>query len=407
MHAHLDALGGVAGDMFAAAMVDARPALAEPVHAALAALDLPPQVSWEFRAHNDGVLAGRRFVVEGPAPGHSTPASLLAGRLTDAALAPPVRERALAMLRAVAEVEAAVHDVPAAEVRFHELGGWDTLVDFTAAAAVVEALGLATWSCGVLPRGRGAVETAHGVLPLPAPATLRLLEGFVLADDGLEGERITPTGAAILRCLSPSQAPDPTPRRLLAAGHGFGSRRLKGRSNALRVSLYDEARPSGAAGAAGVAGADRVAQLSFDVDDQTPEDLALALDRLRAAPGAIDVTWHMLVGKNGRMTARVEVLAQPEAAEALAERCFAETATLGLRRRIVERLVLDREIVRVDGPDGEVRVKVAARPGGGRTAKAELADLREVGDHGARERRRAAAEREALAKGTDGGQDDR
>ena len=404
MHAHLDALGGVAGDMFAAAMVDARPALAEPVHAALAALDLPPQVSWEFRAHNDGVLAGRRFVVEGPAPGHSTPASLLAGRLTDAALAPPVRERALAMLRAVAEVEAAVHDVPAAEVRFHELGGWDTLVDFTAAAAAVEALGPATWSCGVLPRGRGAVETAHGALPLPAPATLRLLEGFVLADDGLEGERITPTGAAILRCLSPSQAPDATPRRLLAAGHGFGSRRLKGRSNALRVSLYDETRPSDAAS---VADADRVAQLSFDVDDQTPEDLALALDRLRAAPGAIDVTWHMLVGKNGRMTARVEVLAQPEAAEALAERCFAETATLGLRRRIVERLVLDREIVRVDGPDGKIRVKVASRPGGGRTAKAELADLREAGDRGARERRRVAAEREALAKGTDGGQDDR
>ena len=395
MHVHLDALGGVAGDMFAAAAVDARPALEAPVRAALAALDLPAGVSWTFRAHNDGVLAGRRFVVEGPAPAHSTAASSLAERLAAAALAPAVCERALAMLDAVAGAEAAVHDVPAAEVQFHELGGWDTLVDFTAAAAAVEALGPATWSCGVLPRGRGAVETAHGTLPLPAPATLRLLEGFVLIDDGLEGERITPTGAAILRCLAPSQEPDATPRRLLAAGHGFGSRRLKGRSNALRVSLYDDGRPA--------ARADRVAQLSFDVDDQTPEDLALALDRLRAAPGALDVTQHMLVGKNGRLASRVEVLARPEAAEALADRCFAETATLGLRRRIVDRLVLDREIVSVDGPDGAVRVKVAARPDGRRTAKAELADLRGAGDRSAREGRRAAAERRALAKGSDEG----
>lgn len=395
MHIHLDALGGVAGDMFAAAAVDARPALEAPVRAALAALDLPAGVRCAFRAHNDGVLAGRRFVVEGAAPEHSTAASLLADRLAAAALAPAVRERARAMLDAVAEAEAAVHDVPPAEVRFHELGGWDTLVDFTAAAAAVEALGPATWSCGVLPRGRGFVETAHGTLPLPAPATLRLLEGFVLADDGLEGERITPTGAAILRCLAPSQEPDATPRRLLAAGHGFGSRRLKGRSNALRFSLYGDGRPA--------ARADRVAQLSFDVDDQTPEDLALALDRLRAAPGVLDATQHMLVGKNGRLASRVELLARPETAEALADLCFAETATLGVRRRFVDRLALDREIVRVDGPEGAVRVKVASRPGGRRTAKAELADLRGAGDRGAREERRAAAERRALAKGADDG----
>ena len=394
MHVHLDALGGVAGDMFAAAVVDARPALEEPVQAALAALDLPSGVSWAFRPHDDGALAGRRFVVEGPEPPHATPASTLARQLAEADLAPAVRDRALAMLRAVAEAEAAVHRVPVAEVRFHELGGWDTPIDFTAAAAAIEALGPASWSCGVLPRGRGAVETAHGVLPLPAPAALRLLEGFVLADDGVEGERITPTGAAILRHLAPSQAPDPTPRRLRAAGHGFGSRRLQGRANALRAALYDD--PDG-----GVS-ADRAAQLSFDIDDQTPEDLAIALDRLRAAPGVIDVTQHPIVGKNGRLAARVEILARPEAADSLAGRCFAETATLGLRRRIVDRLVLDRETARVDGPEGAVRVKVAARPGGRRTAKAEIADLRAAGDRSAREARRAAAERRALADGNDG-----
>ena len=379
MHIHLDALGGAAGDMFAAAMVDARPEIEEPVRAAIAALDPPPDVSWEFRPHDDGALAGRRFVVRGPEPAHSTPARALAERISGAALSAPVRDRARAMLDAAAEAEAAVHGVSPADVRFHELGGWDTPIDFVAAAAAIEILGAAGWSCGPLPRGRGTVETAHGTLPLPAPAALRLLEGFVLVDDGVEGERVTPTGAAILRHLAPSQAPDPTPRKLLASGHGFGARALKGRSNALRAALYEDAAPGAALAA------DRAARLAFDVDDQTPEDLALALEQIRAAPGTIDVVQYPLVGKNGRLAARVEVLARPEAADALAELCLAETTTLGLRRAVVDRLVLDRRQVRVDGPGGPVRVKVAARPGGARTAKAELADLRGAGGgHAAR-----------------------
>ena len=397
MHVHLDALGGVAGDMFAAALVDARPALAEAVDEALAALDAPPGVSHEFRTHDDGVLAGRRFVVAGPAPGPATPASELFRVLDASQLPEPVRARARAMMRAVAEAEAAVHDLPADRVMFHELGGWDTPIDFVAAAAAIEALGPCGWSCGPLPRGRGTVETAHGALPLPAPAALRLLKGFVLIDDGLDGERVTPTGAAILRHLAPSQAPDGTPRRLVSAGHGFGARALRGRSNALRASLYADAADDERMGAGGAA-RNRVAELTFDIDDQTPEDLAAALDRLRAAPGALDVAQLPLVGKNGRLAARVEILARPEHADALARLCFSETTTLGLRRRSVERLVLERETARIDGPGGPVRVKTAARPGGRRTAKAEIADVRAVAGHAERTERRRAAEERALAE---------
>ena len=375
--------------MFAAAMVDARPALAEPVLAALAALDLPADVTWAFRPHDDGTLTGRRFVVQRPAPAHATAASVLARALAASRLAPPVRARAQAMLDSVAEAEAAVHGIPAADVKFHELGGWDTLVDFAAAAAAIEGLGAASWSCGVLPRGRGTVETAHGTLPVPTPAVVLLLEGFVVDDDGVDGERITPTGAAILRHLAPAQAADPTPRRLAAAGHGFGTRTLSGRSNVLRVSLYEDA--------AQAAGVDRVTLLGFDVDDQTPEDLAVAIQRLRAAPGVVDVVQHALVGKHGRQAVRVELLVRPDAAEAAVRLCFLETTTLGVRRQTVERLVLDRETVRVDGPGAAVRVKIAARPDGRRTAKAEMADARAAGGHGARMERRAAAERRALA----------
>ncbi len=393
IHVHLDAVGGVAGDMFAAALVDARPELEAPVQAALKALDLPPDVFCAFCPHNDGILAGRRLIVEYPAPPHATSASTLAAKLRSAVLPTATRERALAMLNAAAEAEAAVHAVPVEQVRFHELGGWDTLVDFAAAAAAVESLGAKSWSAGPLPRGRGTVETAHGTLPLPAPAVVELLAGHVLVDDGLEGERITPTGAAILRHLAVSQAPDATPRRLVACGHGFGTRTLKGRSNVLRVSLYEtpqaghDARPA----------SDSVAQLSFDIDDQTPEDLALALNQLRDQAGVIDIVQHALIGKRGRLAMRVEILARPELAGAVAERCFAETTTLGLRCQWVDRLVLSRETARIDSADSAVRVKMALRPDGIRTAKAEIADVSEVGGYAVRVARRATAEEQALA----------
>lgn len=360
---HLDPVGGVAGDMFAAALLDLRPALYDGLRSAVSRLRLPPAVDLSLEAHRDERLTGRRFRVSPPADDEAlehVPLAAIRARLDAAGLATGVRDRARAIFALLAEAEGAAHGTAPEEVAFHEVGAWDSIADVVAAAFLIDALGPVRWSCGPLPLGAGRVRSAHGLLPVPAPAAAHLLRGFVTRDDGIEGERVTPTGAAILRHLAPSQAPDPTPRKLLASGHGFGARKLKGRSNALRAALYEDA----AAGANAALAADRAARLAFDVDDQTPEDLALALERIRAAPGAIDVVQHPLMGKNGRLAARVEVLARPEAADALAELCFAETTTLGLRRDVVDRLVLDRGQVRVDGPGGPVRVKVAARPAG-------------------------------------------
>jgi uncharacterized protein (DUF111 family) len=303
------------------------------------------------------------------------------------------------MLDLLAEAESRVHGVAADKVAFHELGGHDTLVDLVAAAALIEALAAPSWSCGPVPRGRGTVATAHGRLPLPAPAAIFLLEGMVLIDDGVEGERVTPTGAAILRHLRPEQGADPVPRRLVASGHGFGSRALEGRSNVLRAQLYEPAVGQGAE-------ADQVAVIGFEVDDQTPEDLALGLDRLRATAGVIDVGHQPVVGKAGRVGARVQVLAEPGALAAVAGACFAETATIGLRWRIEDRLRLPRETTTVDSGGTAVRVKMVERPAGERTAKAELADLAARSGRAGREVTRRQAEARALETDDDDGDGD-
>ena len=262
-------------------------------------------------------------------------------------------------------------------------------------AQLVEALGPARWSCGAIPLGSGRVRCAHGLLPVPAPAVVHLLRGLATHDDGIAGERVTPTGAAILKHLAPTQAPAREAETLAGVGTGFGSRTLPGLSNILRVLAF--------APAASAALQEAVAVLRFEIDDQTPEDLALGLDRLRAHPGILDVVQWPVYGKKGRMLAAVQVLAESASREAALDAVFAETTTLGVRWSHVSRSALARETATQGDALGTVRVKRAQRPGGALTAKAELADLAESAGHAAREERRRRAEAKALGRrGGDG-----
>jgi uncharacterized protein (DUF111 family) len=287
-------------------------------------------------------------------------------------------------------VEGKIHGAPTDEVSFHELGGWDSIADIVGAAALIDALPGATWSVSTLPLGRGRTKTAHGLLPVPAPAATLLLKGYEFVDDGIEGERVTPTGAAILKHLNATQHAERKTRKLLRTGNGFGTKSFPGISNVLRLLAFEEAHAQ--------AGADRVCVVTFEVDDQSPEDLAIALDHLRAHPAVLDVIQVPALGKKGRMTAHIQLLAEPEAVEQVFEACFNETATLGLRWQMLERRVLARrqEAVEVDGRS--VRVKLAERPGV-RTAKVESDDLLAVkGGRVAREGARREAERAGLKK---------
>ncbi|HEX4912573.1 MAG TPA: LarC family nickel insertion protein, partial [Vicinamibacterales bacterium] len=290
----------------------------------------------------------------------------------------------------LAEAEGKVHGMPPEEVSFHELGEWDSIADIVGAAYLIAQLAPATWSVGAVPQGSGGVKTAHGWLPVPTPATALLLEGFDLVQDGLAGERVTPTGAAILRHLQAQRRTDRRPRRLVGSGTGFGTRRFPGLSNCLRLLAFEESDTA--------IETDRVAQIAFEVDDQSPEDLAIALDRLRAHPSVLDVLQIPGFGKKGRVTMHVELLAELHDVENVVEMCFTETTTLGVRRQTIERSKLARSMRTLESSGRRVRVKVAQRPQG-RTAKAEADDLRSVaGGRSERERLRRDAEAGALDK---------
>lgn len=400
LHLHLDPVGGIAGDMFLSAVLDAWPEQEAPMIAGLRAAGLPERVRVAVMPAKDHALTGRGFAVtlDGPSA-HSVPVVQLTGMIEASQLAPSVKTRALALFGLIAEAEAAVHGIAVEAVALHELGAWDSVADLVGAAFLIDALGPASWSVGPLPLGSGRVPTSHGMLPVPAPATVKLLAGMVVQDDGIAGERVTPTGAAILRHLSPASTPGPVPRRLERSGIGFGTRRLPGISNVLRLLAYRALASDSPAAA--------VAVIAFEVDDQTPEDLAQGLDHLRKVAGVLDVVQRTAFGKKGRMISEVRVLADPVRLDSIIDACFHETATIGLRWHLAQRAVLAREELEVATPEGPVQVKRVARPGGKLSVKAAADDLQGTpGGRWARERRRRIAEAAAddpNASAEDGG----
>ena len=440
MHLQLDPVGGISGDMFVAALIDAFP---QHEAALIAAVEAVAPVRCRLVGHNDGVLQGRRFLVEpqdgaehrhprhdharddhGHAHGDDHPKgrdhqashvhsghshdshvhwSAIRNDLRASGLAPAVRESAVAIFSHLAEAEAAVHGIAVEAVEFHEVGAFDSIADIVAAAFLVDALGgeAVTWSVGPLPLGSGRVMTAHGLLPVPAPATALLLAGFPTLDDGVAGERVTPTGAAILRHLCAAQIAGETasaaPRCLGRSGIGFGTRRLPGLSNCLRVLTFEEIE-HGVDGQATAGTPHReLLVIEFEVDDQSAEDLAMGLDRLRAHGDVLDVVQMPVFGKKGRMMTHVRALARASAQDEVVAACFGETTTIGLRHHLVSGSALPRRTLAVEVDGRPVRVKCVDRPGG-RTAKAEADDVAHLADatHAARAELRRAAERLAL-----------
>ena len=399
---HLDLVGGLAGDMFVAALVDLAPDLEPGIGNALRRCGrLLEGVSSRFEKHDDGMLVGRRFIVtrqdepqlgqRDADPNHHhghVDWRLIRSELQDSDLEPTVKRHAIGIFGLLAEAEARVHGCAAEEASFHEVGAWDSIADIVAAAHVIEATAPSNWTVSPVPLGSGRVQTAHGVLPVPAPATALLLEGFATINDGLGGERVTPTGAAILRYLVRGDAEIAAPRRLVGSGIGFGLRKLKGVSNCVRVLRFEPI-----AGVRLTTG--DVAIIEFEVDDQSAEDLALALARLRAAKGVYDVLQTPTFGKKGRLFTSIRILTDPLVVDEVTSICFEETTTIGLRHRLETRKMLFREPGVVKVGEREVRVKIAGRPSGP-SAKAEADDLADAPGRIAREALRRSAETQSL-----------
>jgi uncharacterized protein (TIGR00299 family) protein len=287
-------------------------------------------------------------------------------------IAPEALADARRTFRALAEAEGRVHGVPAEEVRFHEVGALDALVDVTGTCAGFHALGVTEVRVGALPwPAGGSVRSAHGDLPLPAPAVAHLLLGHPTFAGGERFEQVTPTGAALVRALARGTAVPAgfVPR---AVGLGAGTRDAGRLPNVLRLVLGD-------AGDEGTA--DDAVLLETNLDDATGQTVARAVERA-LAEGALDAWTVAATMKKGRPGHVVSVLARPEDAARLEAVLFAETPTLGVRRRAVARTVLAREHVTVTTPWGPVRMKVRAGPAG-REATPEHDDCRRIADaHG-------------------------
>jgi uncharacterized protein (TIGR00299 family) protein len=346
--AYFDCVGGIAGDMLLAALLDAGADEAR-LRSVPELLGIGPVEIRVMRVSRHGIGALHVDVVEPSAPPTRTWRAMRE-TIEQAALPPGARERALRTLARLAEAEAAVHGAPVEDVHFHEIGAVDTLVDVCGAALLLGDLGVLEVACSPLPYTRGLVETEHGVLPVPAPATVELLRGAQIA--GVEGERelVTPTGAALAVTLASSFGPPPR-LTLDAVGYGAGTDDFEARPNVLRVLL----------GARADEPADALL-LETNLDDLSPELVPDAVEACFAA-GALDVWTVPVQMKKGRPGIVLSALARPEAERAVAEAILRETSTLGVRVSPVRRHELEREerLVRLDG--GTVRVKLGRLEG--------------------------------------------
>jgi uncharacterized protein (TIGR00299 family) protein len=395
-HIQLDALGGIAGDMFIASVLHAWPELVDDTIAAIRSagegLDI---ADISLVAHRDHVFSGRRFVTAedtAPDPAHHRSLADIESILGESSLDDETTARAMAIFRLLADAESEVHGVALEEIHFHEVGAKDSIADIVGAAFLIGKLDLCSWSVGPIPTGSGRIETMHGPMPVPAPATARLLQGFGVLDDGIGGERVTPTGAAILSYLRQELGDPldafPDAMNLERSGVGFGTRTLPGISNILRTIFFEET-PQALVD-------DRVGKIEFEIDDQTAEDLAVAIDILRADGRVLDVLQVPAFGKKGRLVFHLQVLCRPEAVDDVMRLCFMHTTTLGLRWTISRRTTLKRETVFVGDDAESVSVKLAERPHGKVSAKTEIEDIRGEGTHNQRQTRRRESEGRAI-----------
>ena len=280
-----------------------------------------------------------------------------------------VKELADAAFTAIAEVEGSLHGVSPEKVHLHEVGAVDAILDVVGAVWGLSELGVSRVYCGTISLGDGFVQAAHGTLPVPAPATLRLLEGHEVrpGPEG-SGELVTPTGAALIRVLS--NGPPPSRYIPTKSGFGAGTKDFAGRPNALRILLAETTSvPDG--------DLESLYMLATDVDDMSAEHLAGAVDLLRSA-GAVDVTTTPIHMKKGRVGTRIEALTRMADVARLEDALFSSTTTLGIRRTHLERRTLRREERHVTVLGHTVRLKVAELPDGAHRAKPEFEDLRAV-----------------------------
>jgi hypothetical protein len=364
--AYLDCFSGISGDMFIGALIDAGLPLEE-LRKVLQSLPLEGY-SLEVTREERNLLFGTRFkvkVTRDPQPHRRF--SDIRDLIRAGNLSPSVRDKSIAIFESIAVEEGKIHGCSVEEVHFHEVGAIDSIVDIVGSVLGMEYLGIGTACASSLPLGSGFVETAHGRIPLPAPATVALLRGIPVHDSGLKEELVTPTGAALVKGLVHSFGPLP-PMVIEKVGYGVGSRNLADRPNLLRILIGQEH---------GGAHEETVVILESNLDDTNPEWLGFLMERLFEA-GALDVVFSPGYMKKNRPAVLVHVMGKPHQKDQLMDLLFSESTTLGVRFHFTQRRILERSSVEMDSPWGRMKVKKVFRPDGSFHLLPEFEECRRI-----------------------------
>ncbi len=283
----------------------------------------------------------------------------------------PVKANASAVFQRIGEAEAAIHNIDIEKIHFHEVGAMDSIIDIVGCCLALHKLGVDGVSIRSLPQGHGTIECAHGTYPNPAPATLRMLQGFPTEPIDEPFELVTPTGAALLSAWRTADAP-PIGGQAIKTAYSFGHRKLRLRPNLLRATLYEVAEDQAA---------DECLVLECNLDDTTPELVGCLFDRLLAS-GALDVFTVPVFMKKQRPGILLTVLCLPSDRNRMLDLVFRESTTFGVRERLMNRTVLDRSFLPVETPFGTVRIKIGRWCGEIVTASPEVEDCRKCASKG-------------------------
>jgi uncharacterized protein (TIGR00299 family) protein len=367
--AYFDCFSGISGDMVLGALVDAGADL-RAIEAGLRKLGLE---NWRISAEKvkRGAIFATHVKVESQEDHHHRGLSIILKRIEDAELAPRAAERAKKIFTRLAEAEAKVHQVPVEQVHFHEVGAVDSIIDIVGAAIGFELLGLDEFACSAFNVGAGQVNTAHGLLPVPAPATAELLRGAPMHSSGIPHELVTPTGAALATTLATRFAVLPE-MKLRAIGYGAGSKDLREQANVLRLLIGESVITE-----AGEKWDAPVTVIETNLDDMSPQIYGYFAEKALAA-GALEVFSTPVQMKKNRPGMLVTLLAESANVSRLIDLVFRETTTIGVRTYEARRKTLDRELVPVETPFGSVRMKISRMNGSVLNATPEYEDCQRI-----------------------------
>ncbi len=351
MHIHLDMMGGIAGDMFLAAAFDAGLVDLDALQEKLRTLGLGTELEIVVEKVWRGAMSAQHVKFSNWDPDAESDhrhLSTILEMINKSGFSDEVKKTASKLFTILGKSEAKVHGIPLETVHFHEIGAVDSILDFLSAAWIIHRAN-ATWSIGDVPFGQGTIQTAHGEIPLPAPATADLLQGFDLIQKDVVGEMVTPTGAAILKMVEPTRTN--LGGRLKSIGYGGGTKDIPDLSNVVRMMVFESNIDNDDQDR------DYITKIETEVDDMNPEVLAAVTRELYAA-GALDVLQTPVYMKKGRLGTQLSVLCRREMSELLVEKMLKETSSFGVRKSEHLRVKLKRKIDTIETKFGEIHVKV-------------------------------------------------